>query len=451
MGYIVLGLFVLFISVFALSVAGQEHQEKAVGFVVTGAAILPLAVMAWNGSRAASMAMVAWFVLNAILQDRFGLGLIIPILHVAATLLLTWHAFAYWRTCRQEEQTAGGSSLLRWLGWLVPAPVMLLAMIGMAADQYMIDPDLMESQEILPEYVQWMREKGLLVENERPLMLYADGVLSLDEGGNVLTDKYVGSWWTEDGEIESGWVRLGEVCRVERSEENSGWGETAYTFHGLGAQNWIELYLPDQTDAARRFFDKFHYLNALHMDTEIEAACTEDRPVDWQKVAVNHGIPSAVISGSELSRQHLNWLRGQKFLLVDEKPLFFYSYGIYEISEGGSLLTDQYFGGWAQERDGVEDWWSELGDICSIEEMQLDEEPDPTEPKLDSRYYRVTTPDDGWFEVRLSPEDEYDRDMIEKARELVRAAQTPAQIRACTAPDEEAGAVTHSNNNASGG
>lgn len=279
--------------------------------------------------------------------------------------------------------------------------------------------------------MQWLSEEEFLFEGEKPLYFYMDGVFSIDEGGSLLTDQYVGGWWQEHNQVQSSWVKLGEICKVEQRTEGSWWEDAVYRVHGPGSETWVELWLSVEGNVHTHFISRMKSINNRLMTPEVQKFCDEGRPIDWQEIAAMNGISSEIVGSENVSETQQSWLREQEYLMEDETILHFYSYGHYSIEEGGGLLTDLYIGGWYTRDGELGAWWGELGKICSITRL----EDSVGETRV---LYKIVASDKGGLELSLPKSGERVDQMIAQTLALNEAAMTDEDKTACAAIAEEA-------------
>ena len=277
-----------------------------------------------------------------------------------------------------------------------------------------------------------MREQDLLYANETPLLFYSAAGDVIAEDGNILTDRYLGSWWNdEDGELASDWIRLGTVCDIEKTSEEA--GILVYDISRAESEDILTLWLPDEDRLSATFIARLKYLNARHTNEELKAACAEDRPVDWKQVARLNGIPSGIVEGDDIDISLRQWLFGNNFLLPQEKPVWLHSTAIYAYAETGTLMTETHFGGWEEEDGVLNSVWFKHGEICAVEPVEQEEAGSGT-------LYRAYGPgDETWVQFSLPDSDPTSDARVQELKALTAQYRTEAHAEACeTGPDDEA-------------
>lgn len=86
-------------------------------------------------------------------------------------------------------------------------------------------------------------------------------------------------------------------------------------------------------------------------------------------LVLSFGTTTAVLKESEITEEQIAWLSEQNFLIGEERPLYLYLDGLFGMDQGGSLLTDEYAGGWWKEDGEVSSVWIKLGQICEVKQL----------------------------------------------------------------------------------
>lgn len=421
-------------SLMLTGISDQYSWDYGVAMVIYGAGILVAGVMARNASRAAAVFIAVWIILFSIPLDQYSTPANIAkgirsIAYLAASVVMAWSAFRYHALARREGFPLVGTPIIRWGGIPILVACASVVALGLWALQNPISTAVVSGKNIPDEHIEWMKEQKYLTAGETPLLFYSEGIASIAEGGNLLTTKYVGSWWREDGELSAYWFKHGEVCRVEEKSKGGIFEDAVYRLHGTGDENWVEIWLSTEDDRHKDFLTRMNYLNEQNMHPRYKEVCDSGEAIDWDAFAVANGIAPGLVSSEELPDAHREWLVKEKYLLEDERVELFYSHGRYGIDEGGVLLTDTYFGGWYQSRYELAGYWRKLGRICNIVELGADDDTSDAE-------YRVELPGDDWFKFRLPQQNGEDALFIDRLTEMNAAAQTPEHAEACASPDD---------------
>lgn len=425
-------------SVAIASISGREAGytiEAMIDRGLTAGFIIMTGFMAWNGSRFGAVMLFLLFLsgfsalFTGISPSMLG-GLARTTAYTALSGLLIWNAHRYHQECNIEALPLGGSALVRWGGLALSLPVIGLIVAGLAILANPVSSKVIRGSEVTEEQYQWLSEKSYLLADEKLLFLYSDGLFSLSEGGTMLTDKYVGTWWTEDGELKEYWIRIGEVCNIETLDDGSELRDADYKIHGAGEDNWFRSNLSIDDDGHDQLIRRLSVLNERQMHPLVKAACESGDEIDYAKVAEANGISANLVAGDLVTEDQVKWLTEQDYITDDETILTLYSHGTYHIDEGGSLLTDKYFGGWYKNSGVAGFIWAEIGEICSFEA--------PEESTSEGHVlHKITFGDDGWYKFKLPKADNQAVDFMARLESMNAAAATLELQAACQTSQTE--------------
>lgn len=417
--------------------AGSESytQEDLLARGVAAAGIFVSAIMAWHGSRTAAIILLLWIASDIIAfsgaLDMVNISAIIrTAVYIGLISVMIWHLFRYHRGRKEEGLPIEGAAWIRWGGKVLLVPLAALVAFGFWAMTSPISQSVMYGSEIPEDQLQWMAAQKYLLPGENPLFFYSEGVLSIAEGGNLLTDQYVGAWTRHDGDQVSWWLRLGEVCAIKQTTEGSLLEDAIYQMDGLGDDDGGELWLSVDNNIHSQFISRLKTLNRRKMPREVRAACDENREVDWTKVSLENGILPGIVGNEDVTDDQRTWLADQDYLVQDENIIGFYSYGHYHIREGGVLLTDRYFGVWDEDDGALSAWWMELGAICTFE---LETEGD----EIKNARLTVRDADEDWFTASLPNYQNGAASLIATVKDKNANYQTEAQSAACEAVSQK--------------
>ena len=407
--------------------------DEAIFYWMSGAFFLAGAIMTWNGARSGALAILAWDVLILVILIAGGeitaVGLVRIGIYITLAILMCVNAFRHWHaSLRAGALPVRGLAWLRWAGLAIVLPIGALSVpvIAYSVMPHAVSVEILSGKDIPADQLAWMREQDFLYASETPLLFYSHGISSIAEDGNLLTDRFVGSWWTDnDGLLGSAWARLGTICEITPSQTSSMFGVKAYSIEAVDTEAPFDIWLPVDDSLHESFLQRLEYLNDHRGNEELKSACAQDRPVDWDEVSRQNGLPVGFVSESDLDAPTKNWLRGQRFLTTDETPLWMRTSARFSLEETGTLMTDMYFGGWEESGSGLEAVWFEHGELCSIEEVEA-------ESNEASIRYRVAGPgEQRTFGFSLPRGDEHAERNIAQLRELTDQYQTEAQQTAC--------------------
>ena len=113
--------------------------------------------------------------------------------------------------------------MLKVLMWLGIALLAVLVLFTVLLELKVLPPtEVLKGDEVPDHYRRTLRELGVLEEGERVLYFYSGGLLSIREDGNLLTDRKVVSYCTEDEEFRVWSAAFHEIEDVQ-VEGADGW------------------------------------------------------------------------------------------------------------------------------------------------------------------------------------------------------------------------------------
>lgn len=415
-----------------LGVGDAAQAENARASMIGALLVIIPAIMIWNASILGGLFLVAImgaeFALRILSDPFLPWPSIRSALYLTLSLWILREVIQYRRKSRRDGDDIGGSAIIRWGGAGVFALGGGAVALGLAHTYVSSSPatGLLTARQITGEQYRWMYDNDILGDAERVFLFSSDHGLTYSEGGNLLTNQYVSGWWREeDGDLDAGWIRIGEICSVEKTPTADDVEEVLYTIYTYGADSWLRILLPKKDGGDRQFLARMNYLNDQRMHKEVRSACDEKREPDWDLIAAGNGIKPDIIGPEDIDPDHLTWMRHNDFLTHKEQVLKFYSSGNYSIASGGLLLTNSYFGGWAEDTDGLKGWWFKLGDICTINKKK-------NATKTDGPLYKVESVDN-WFQFHIPDKGGQDVAFIDQIKELNSAVRTDESEEACAA------------------
>lgn len=394
--------------------------------------VLIFATMMWHGARLGAGLLVAICVISISVAashttniDYFKIG-VFSFFAVSAAFGF-WHTLKYHSESLIDDLPIGGWAAVRWGGLMVMLLPIAIASTGYGMKRSNISSAVLPAYEINAQHYQWMADKDFLLADERVQYFYSGGIFSISEDGNLLTNRYVGSWWqTDEGELTSYWLPIGEVCRVEAAKDEATETVGVYNIYGAGDDNWVKIWLSTEQSGDQAFLSRLAYLNKRKQHAFVKDACAKGIAIDRDGLALANGIEEGIVTADLVELEQRDWLSEQGYLTPDETIVAFYSYGTYGIELGGSMLTDQYFGGWYRKDGQPYAAWAKIGEICTIEKVSEGDLETGTDAE-----YKIKYDDDDWYQARLSTKDDGDTALISNLRELNEAAKSDETREAC--------------------
>lgn len=109
--------------------------------------------------------------------------------------------------------------------------------------------------EIGDKHMQVLLDEGIIGKDERIQHFYSEGLLSVREGGSILTDRRVIAYAEWDDEIELFELGFDEVESIEQIQEGSTLDYAVYVVSGSNEEDYLELWLPHENGDADRFIN----------------------------------------------------------------------------------------------------------------------------------------------------------------------------------------------------
>ena len=108
-------------------------------------------------------------------------------------------------------------------------------------------------EEIGDKHMQVLLDEGIIGKDEHIQHFYSEGLLSVREGGSVLTDTRLIAYEEWDEEINIFSLTFDEVVSIEKTQEGTALDYAIYIVSGEGEDNFAVLLLPHENGDADRF------------------------------------------------------------------------------------------------------------------------------------------------------------------------------------------------------
>lgn len=146
-------------------------------------------------------------------------------------------------------------TFFKWLSGAFGLLVLTGVVFGVLIDTGIVPSDrVLKGVEVPGDHYDVLRTEGIVQEGEVIEYFYSEGLLSVREGGSVLTNKRVIAYEEnyEDG-IDIYEISNDEIVSVERTQEGNALNFAIYTVTGPGQDDWLDLWLPHEYGDAERF------------------------------------------------------------------------------------------------------------------------------------------------------------------------------------------------------
>jgi len=130
-----------------------------------------------------------------------------------------------------------------------------LGVLGVLVDTgYVPSERVLSADEVSDGDYQTLRDEGLLEQGEMVEYFFSEGILSIKEGGSILTNYRVIAYeQTEDDSIDYYSILNDEIISVDLVEQGTATSYSVYQVNGVGEENWIYLLVPHENGDGERF------------------------------------------------------------------------------------------------------------------------------------------------------------------------------------------------------
>ena len=141
------------------------------------------------------------------------------------------------------------------LGSIVGVVVVALYGFSFLMDTGVVPSDRVQTHsEIADKHMDVLLTEGIIDQGEQIEHFYSEGLLSVREGGSILTDRRVIAYAEdEDDELWIFEFAFAEIISIEQVQEGTTFDYAVYLVNGEGEENYLELWLPHENGDAARF------------------------------------------------------------------------------------------------------------------------------------------------------------------------------------------------------
>jgi len=183
-------------------------------------------------------------------------------------------AFAYHRLKREDDPSASSS---KW-GLIIAIPAVLLfsSIIGIAlfsASGVIPSTMVLAGTEMRENESALLRENNIVSVQEKILYFYSEGLISVTEGGSVLTNDRVIAYYTDElDELHVYEIPLYDVGSVILETQGNSFNDSVYLVQSKSDDDWIRLFLSTEQKGDVAF------INALREKVGDEGALSAALP-----------------------------------------------------------------------------------------------------------------------------------------------------------------------------
>ncbi len=210
-------------------------------------------------SRTASVTIFIYFIISKAaitLETGQTSGLVVTFVFLFFFAKSIQGSFAYKKLKKAEDPEF--RSVPRWVYWMT-VPTMTLFFLA-AGYGVLTMTDALPSTEVLEGIAVSELDKTLMIENgiiyddEEIDYMYSYGVISILEGGSVLSDRAVIMYYTdEDDGFNVYEITFDQIESVQLIEKGDLWNESVYQVNGYEDDNWITISLSAEDDGDEKF------------------------------------------------------------------------------------------------------------------------------------------------------------------------------------------------------
>jgi len=218
-----------------------------------------LSIGVWRRSRIAAMSLIVFFVLQCIIACLYMgkltgrwypwiPGLVIVALFLYFFAKAAQGTFVYHKRRRRADPTYRATP--RWAYWLwIPAFVAILAGIALhvLAAIVALGPAtiVLSIDDLRSGDLELLRSREIVSPDEEVLYFYSAGLFSILEDGNVLTDKRVISYETDESELSTFSATFDEISAIWVEQEGSVFSDTLVALETIDGTVFYLLLSPE--------------------------------------------------------------------------------------------------------------------------------------------------------------------------------------------------------------
>ncbi len=186
-------------------------------------------------------------------------AILFTVLLVLEKSITVYHADHFVKEYLPVDRVAVPRSPLRTalgaVGFVVVLGVLALGVLGVLMDTgHAPSGRVLSAQEIPDNQYQELIAEGIVEEGEIIEFFYSEGLLSIKEGGSILTDYRVIAYeQDEEGEIQTYYVDNDEIESVTLVQQGDAMQYSIYEVKASGDENWLQLFLPHENGDGERF------------------------------------------------------------------------------------------------------------------------------------------------------------------------------------------------------
>ncbi len=238
--------------------------------------ILGCAIGMFRYSRAAAILMtIYWIFAKTMIYLETGAmpGLFLGVVFLVLFVRAIWGTYTYHKLRKEEDENYVAAA--KWTFW-VGIPLLVIVVIlfffgALSMTDMAPSTEVVRGSDVTQEDRQLLIDNGILYDDESIDYFYSYGLLSVLEGGNILSDRAVITYWVDENDQTQIYeLTFPEIDYVELVQEGSLLQDAWYRVHGFGEDNWFIIELSVENDG------HLDFLNALRRKA---SGAQEDREI----------------------------------------------------------------------------------------------------------------------------------------------------------------------------
>ncbi len=146
-------------------------------------------------------------------------------------------------------------AFFRWVGTTFGVLVLIGVVFGFLIDAGVVPSDrVLSGNDIPTDQYETLRAEGIVEAGETIEYFYSEGLISVREGGSILTNKRVIAYEENfDDGIDIYSIETSNIVSVELTQEGDTLNFAVYTVFGEGEDDWLDLWLPHEYGDGEKF------------------------------------------------------------------------------------------------------------------------------------------------------------------------------------------------------
>jgi hypothetical protein len=206
------------------------------------------------------IAIVVSLIPNAIFPNgNFAFAGLLALLLIIEKMITVYHANHFVKEFlpTDESPTRDGplKTGLKWAGLAVVLLFVAASFFGILMDTGIVPSDRVLGPDDIPEsHYQELSAAGIIETGEVIEFFYSEGLISIREGGSILTDQRVIAYQEGDDDlVTTYYIWNEEIASVELAQPGDSLNFSVYVVSAHDEEVWLELWLPHEYGDAERF------------------------------------------------------------------------------------------------------------------------------------------------------------------------------------------------------